>query len=249
MRPLQLSPVSSRTTIQDSVYQQLRQALMTGHFNPGQVLTIASLAETFGTSHMPVREAIRRLVAENALDVAANGSAHVPSVSQVRLDDLCLARTALEAMAIELCAYKLTSTTFLYLDSCIQEHAQVGRNGDIYTMLAKNQDFHFALYRASGSEVIMQLIETLWLRFGPYMRMLTQYLEPLLRSGQMDPEPHHHHLMLSALKRCDAAAAREALVHDIRSTQQLLHTYCLSSAIVDGSIRAGSASSKAAVVS
>jgi len=42
---LQLSPMSFRTTIQDSVYQQLRHALMTGHSNPRQILTIASLAE------------------------------------------------------------------------------------------------------------------------------------------------------------------------------------------------------------
>jgi DNA-binding GntR family transcriptional regulator len=247
MTSLQLAPVSFRTTIQDSVYQQLRQALMTGHFNPGQILTIASLAETFGTSHMPVREAIRRLAAENALEVAANGSAHVPYVDQRRLDDLCLARTALEGTAIELCASKVTKETLSYLESCIHEHAHVGRNGDIYSMLGKNQDFHFALYRASGSEVIVQLVETLWLRFGPYMRMLTQYLEPLLRTGQLDLDPLHHYVMLEALKHGDASAARNALVHDIRSTQQLLHTYCLSAETVDESTLTEDSSSKVAV--
>ena len=90
----------------------------------------------------------------------------------------------------------------------------------------------------------MQLIETLWLRFGPYMRMLTQFLEPLLSSGQLDPDPQHHHLMLDALKSCDAATAYDALFHDIRSTHQLLHTYCLSVDIVDDSILAGNSSSK-----
>ena len=95
----------------------------------------------------------------------------------------------------------------------------------------------------------MQLIDTLWLRFGPYMRMLTQFLEPLLSSGQLDPDPQHHHLMLDALKSCDAATACDALFHDIRSTHQLLHTYCLSVDIVDGSILAGNTSSKAATVS
>ena len=81
---MNFGPVSSRTTIQDGVYQQLRQALMNGQFNPAQSLTIAGLAETFGTSNMPVREALRRLAAENALEIASNGSARVPVVTAAR---------------------------------------------------------------------------------------------------------------------------------------------------------------------
>ncbi|TIX83508.1 MAG: GntR family transcriptional regulator, partial [Mesorhizobium sp.] len=53
---LGFEPVSGRVTVQDGVYQQLRHALMVGSFDPAQVLTIASLAEAFGTSNMPVRE-------------------------------------------------------------------------------------------------------------------------------------------------------------------------------------------------
>ena len=105
---MNFGPVSSRTTIQDGVYQQLRQALMNGQFNPAQSLTIAGLAETFGTSNMPVREALRRLAAENALEIASNGSARVPVVTAARLDDLCRARIAVEALATELGAPRLT---------------------------------------------------------------------------------------------------------------------------------------------
>ncbi|TIX54354.1 MAG: GntR family transcriptional regulator, partial [Mesorhizobium sp.] len=86
---LGFEPVSGRVTVQDGVYQQLRHALMVGSFDPAQVLTIASLAEAFGTSNMPVREALRRLAAENALEISQNGSACVPIVTRARLDDLC----------------------------------------------------------------------------------------------------------------------------------------------------------------
>ncbi|SMC71555.1 regulatory protein, gntR family [Rhizobium sp. RU36D] len=50
-----LEPVTTRSTVQDVVYRQLRAALMSGQFDPGQTLTIAMLSERFGTSHMPVR--------------------------------------------------------------------------------------------------------------------------------------------------------------------------------------------------
>ena len=60
-------PVSGRVTVQDAVYLQLREALLIGRFDPGQVLTIASLSQTFDTSHMPVREALRSYQAPNSI--------------------------------------------------------------------------------------------------------------------------------------------------------------------------------------
>ena len=226
MTDLKLEPVLSRTTIQDSVYQRLRHALMTGSFDPGQTLTIAALADAFGTSQMPVREALRRLGAENAIDMAPNGSTHVPHVSASRLKDLCVARIAVEGEAVELCTPNIPRATFRYLEANLREHSRMGRDGDVFGMLTNNQDFHFTLYRACGSDVLVQLIETLWLRFGPYMRMLTQYLEPLLKSGDIGTDPVHHHTILGALRREDAATARQALVDDIKSTQSLLHSFC-----------------------
>jgi DNA-binding GntR family transcriptional regulator len=222
---IDLEPVSSRTTIQEGVYQQLRNALMAGNFDPGQTLTIASLAESFGTSNMPVREALRRLAAENALEVASNGSARIPMVTVARLDDLCLARVAVEGLAAELGAPRLTSRDFETLETIAAEQHAIGRTSNIYQLMAKNQQFHFLIYRASGSEVLLQLIETLWLRFGPYMRMLSTSVEPLMRSGEIDPADPHL-AIIAALKAGDFAATREAVVNDIRRTHDILRDYC-----------------------
>lgn len=220
-----LEPVSSRTTIQESVYQQLRNALMAGNFDPGQTLTIASLAETFGTSNMPVREALRRLAAENALEVAANGSARIPIVTLARLDDLCRARIAVEGLAAELGFPNLTISDIATLDRIAGEQHVIGRGANVYDLMAKNQQFHFTIYRASGSEVLLQLIETLWLRFGPYMRMLSASVEPLMRSGELDPAGEHV-AIVNALKAGDFAAARGGIVADISRTHEILQDYC-----------------------
>jgi DNA-binding GntR family transcriptional regulator len=220
-----LEPVSSRTTIQEGVYQQLRNALMAGNFDPGQTLTIASLAESFGTSNMPVREALRRLAAENALEVASNGSARIPMVTVARLDDLCLARVAVEGLAAEIGAPRLTQQEIAMLEAIAAEQHTIGRTSNIYQLMAKNQQFHFIIYRASGSEVLLQLIETLWLRFGPYMRMLSASVEPLMRSGEIDPADPHM-AIIAALRAGDFAATREAVVNDIRRTHEILRDYC-----------------------
>lgn len=226
-----LAPVASRSTLQDGVFRQLREALMSGNFEPGQVLTIASLASTFGTSHMPVREALRRLAAENALVVVTNGSAQVPQISLDKLDDLCLARAALEGLAGKLAAERATKEDREEFIRLAAAHEEATRKLDVQAMLQTNRDFHFAVYASSGSSVLEQLIQTLWLRFGPYMRMLSTDIAPLVASEEYEPSSHHT-VLLDALERQDARAASKAVQADIKTTQALLRRLYRESAQV-----------------
>lgn len=220
-----LEPVSSRSTIQDGVYRQLHNALMSGQFEPGQTLTIAALAESFATSHMPVREALRRLTAENALVIVANGSAQVPTVSLDGLNDLCLTRVALETLAAKLAAQRSTPGDHRHFRALMQGHERAAGERNLGKMLGQNQEFHFAIYERCGSAVVVQFIQTLWLRFGPYMRMLSNHIEPVLASGGYQPSSHHRDLV-AALEAGDARKAAKAIRSDIETTQGLLRRLC-----------------------
>lgn len=215
-----LSPVAVRSTIQDGVYQQLRHALMTGLFDPGQVLVVAALADMCGTSQMPVREALRRLAAENAVEIAASGSARVPAVSRVRLADLCQARREIEGFAAELAARHATEADLAAIEGRAAVHA--ASTGDLLSFLARNRDFHFTLYRAARSEVLFGIVETLWLRFGPYMRLLTLHLEPDFDASRPVEGARFHEAALRALRERRPAAARKAVAEDIGNTERLL---------------------------
>src|SRR5215472_16623342 len=94
-----LSPIE-RETVQDRVYSALRDRLMRGGFEPGQKLKISELATAFGTSAMPVREALNRLAAERAIESMPNRSVRVPSLSKESLRDLMDARFAVEGLAV-----------------------------------------------------------------------------------------------------------------------------------------------------
>lgn len=222
----ELAPVSSRTTIGDGVYQQLRDALMVGRFDPGQTLTISALATTFGTSHMPVREALRRLAAENALEVSSGGSARVPAVSVARLDDLCRARVLVEALATEMATARMTPAILAQLETIVSEHEALSDEKHVYDMLDRNRAFHFAIYRQSGSEVLLQIIDSLWLRYGPYMRMLSTHIAPLLSTGLHEPFTHHHHAIIEAMRVGDSDTAKAEMVADINDTLSLLRELC-----------------------
>src|SRR3984885_607306 len=72
----------ARETVQERVYSALRDQLMRGGFEPGQKLKIAALAEAFGTSAMPVRDALNRLTVERALETLPSRTVRVPALSK-----------------------------------------------------------------------------------------------------------------------------------------------------------------------
>ncbi|WP_136684201.1 GntR family transcriptional regulator [Falsirhodobacter xinxiangensis] len=221
----QLKPVASRRTVQDQVYEQLRDALMSGAFEARETFTIASLSERFQTSHMPVREALRRLAAENALRIAASGTAFVPDLSQEELDDISRARVIIECATADLALPNLSKADLATLQSLIDLHRDTGISGDTVAMAAANRQFHFHIYAAAQSPVLMSQIENLWLRSGPYVRFLSDQMGDLLKTDYRSGFTLHHEEMLDALRKGDAPAFRSAVEADITATQDLLHQF------------------------
>src|SRR5581483_5632766 len=98
-----------RETLQDYVYERVRDLILGGDIAPGQSVTINSLAAAFAVSHMPVREALRRLVAERALTVISGRSVGLPALSIERLEDLRRVRVEVEGITTEWAAKRLSS--------------------------------------------------------------------------------------------------------------------------------------------
>src|SRR3954463_15955099 len=88
-----------REPLWDLAHMQLKDALLAGRFEPGKVLTLRSLAESFGTSITPVRDAVTRLVAQGVLQQGPRNSALVPHLSRRQVADLTRVRCSLEGRA------------------------------------------------------------------------------------------------------------------------------------------------------
>lgn len=195
-------------TLQEQVYQRLRLDIMTGKFVPGKSVTIRGLAETLGTSPMPVREALRRLVAERALQLLPNRRVSVPDMTADKYRELTAARIALEPLAAERALPHLDSATrkkLVRLDEQVDEGIQLG---DVELYLSKNMEFHFTLYRAGPSQVIMPLIESLWLQMVPFLYLAMK------RNG-LGSVDDQHHAALDAIIKGDANALGQAIKLDI----------------------------------
>ncbi|MEP3275561.1 MAG: GntR family transcriptional regulator [Stappiaceae bacterium] len=218
--------VGSRVTLADRVYSQIRKALMSGQFLPGQTLTIDNLSSQLGVSHMPVREALRRLSAVEALEVAKNGSTRVPFVSIERLNDICANRLLLESHAVALAAQKIDSDAVARLQAIIEKHEECRRANEVYRMLELNQHLHFEIYAQAGSPILTQNIENLWLRHGPYMRLLTAELVKQVGPDSTLEVGPGHEMMINALSGRDPDAAAEALKTDILGPFDMLVDLC-----------------------
>ena len=206
-----------RETIQERVYGVLRDRLMRGGFEPGQKLKIAELASALGTSAMPVREALNKLAAERAIESLPNRSVKVPSLSKDALQDLMETRFAVEGLAVARAAANMTPETLALLRELIAAQSEKDSEHISEASAEQNRAFHFTIYKQSGSTVLLPIIESLWLQFGPYLRVASERFD-----GREGRGTNFHVAIVAALERGDGKAARAALESDIGRSFELV---------------------------
>jgi len=204
-------------TMQAFVLNRLRNGLMEGALVPGQPISIRKFAAMFGTSPMPVREALSQLVAANALQEMANKSVCVPVLSRSRIKELFEVRALLETRAAREACARVTP-------EFVAELAALNRAVDMESMkkpetkhevLRRNRRFHFKLYSGAQSEVLMPLIESLWMQCGP-----TLYLT--LETSNAPVARAQHLRIVEGVARGDADMVADALEREIRATGETL---------------------------
>lgn len=190
------------------VYQRLREMILCGELEPGQAVTIQGLIGTLGAGMTPVREAIRRLTSEGALEFQGNRRVSVPVLTLPQLDELAFARLALEPQLAFWGAEKVSTEQIARLTEIDNEVNHAIARGDVKAYLTKNHQFHAELYAASGATIMISIADTLWLRMGPSLRVMCG------RFGTSNL-PDMHEDALSALRDGDAARVRDAIHADI----------------------------------
>jgi DNA-binding GntR family transcriptional regulator len=215
-----LVPVEN-TNLNERVYSQLRESIMSGHFRPGEVLTLRGLAAALGTSIMPARDAVLRLTVERALESTGRG-VRIPMLNIDAMRDVLRFRLALEGEAAALAAERATPAEIL---SIVQASARVEKaqsQDQIKKFVAANQEFHFSVYRAAHSPLLQSMIETLWLQIGPHLANLVDAGQGVQLSS-IDMGKHAD--LLAALRARDGEAARRALCADLADSTDIFQPY------------------------
>ena len=193
--------------LEEQAYRALREALIRGDFAPGEALAIRRIASALQISAMPARTALRRLIAEQCLDVDAGGTAVVPTLRRAEFVEINSLRLVLEPMAAGLAAAGITDAELgeaVHMSRLGAEHRAVGDEGGYQIA---NYHFHFAIYRAARSPLLLSMIELLWIRRSPAMRESQSYLH--VRSTDLHDE------LILALRSRDGERAAAVLYEDI----------------------------------
>jgi len=207
-------PSDPNASAHERVYRSLRQQVMHGELDPGQAMTLRGLGMQFGVSMTPVREAVRRLVAEGALTLSSSGRISTPELTPERIEELAAIRAMLEP---EMASRALPRAHFALIDrlaaiNAANQEAVMAHNAVAY--VRTNLEFHRTLYLRAQTPAMLALCETVWLQLGPTMRALYHKL----RRRDM---PHHHRVILAALRAGDEPGLRLAVRTDV--TQGLRH--------------------------
>jgi DNA-binding GntR family transcriptional regulator len=209
-----IGPVE-RETLNDRVYRELKNSIMTGAFKPGAELTLRSVAEALGTSFMPVRDAMRRLVTERGLEMRPSRMIAIPVLTAEEFLDLRRVRVLLEGEAVALAAEKISERQLANVRSILKRLESL--NSEQRSQFwALNLKLHFAVYEVGASPLLLSIIESLWLQLGPLLARV-----PVSRAVKDSVDPHQ--LLVRALERRDPKAARCALEADLtQATERVL---------------------------
>jgi DNA-binding GntR family transcriptional regulator len=158
---------------------------------------------------------LQRLTAARVLTVISGRSIGIPLLTAERMLDLRRVRLEVEALAADWAAPLITADQLRALEEILAKLGAAARDGDRKEYVRLNRAFHFAIYAASGSSVLMAIIENLWLQISPYFHLLHA-------SGNYPRANAQHELMLDGLKRRDGAAVRRALGADIEEASRIL---------------------------
>jgi DNA-binding GntR family transcriptional regulator len=211
----------NRTNLAAQIYAQLHHELMAGRYEPGQKLKLRDIADRLRVSVTPVREALARLVSDQALVQIDHRSVCVNVMDLDRFDEVRELRLDLEGKAAEYAAARAIRAD---IDALRDIHARLlsARVRDsCLEILLENEQFHLTLCRSARMPVLLRLIETLWLQCGPLMHGMTRWPVPR-------PKQHPHLLVIKALQGRDGRGARLAIQQDITMSTDALKRYLTS---------------------
>lgn len=212
---INLAPMQ-RENMTARIYREIKQKIMMGELRPGETITLRSITENLGVSQTPVREALLQLVSERALTLSPGKSVKVPELTVAQLQELRSIRLELECFAARRAMPHATPALIAELRS-IHANLMDSRNQQLMApVLARNFDFHFALYSAAQMPHLLFMIENLWVQTASYLSYLYTPPFPVLPNG------HPHESIIAALESGNADALVREIRRDIEGHGELL---------------------------
>ncbi|MGK5740373.1 GntR family transcriptional regulator [Micromonospora sp. URMC 103] len=192
--------------LRDQVLAALRTAIIDGDYLPGERLTEDRLAQDFGVSRNPVREALRVAEAEGFVVILPRRGAVVASPSSGTIADMFAVRERLEALAARLAAERATAADVAALRTLLEQGREATERRDLRRVAELNSALHLRILQISGNPWLSSIAKALYL-----------HVQWVFRLGAAERAPHswaEHIQLVDAIESGDGdRAERAALTH------------------------------------
>ncbi|BCR02962.1 GntR family transcriptional regulator [Desulfuromonas versatilis] len=196
-------PIERHQTLREKILETIREAILKGALKPGEKVAEPELAERFGISRTPIREAFRQLESEGYLSVIPRKGAVVASLSERDVEEFYAIKSILEGYAARIAAERLSERDLERLETINNNLEKLARDGDVKNFFRVHNEFHELFIRAAGNDKLLELINQLVLKFNR-LRMASLSLP-----GRMEISVREHHKIIEAFRAQDGARADE----------------------------------------
>ncbi len=209
-----------QASVQDLVYEELLQAILSGRIHPGQKITIEGAAKLLQVSLMPVRMALQKLGAGGFVTIARNRRITVNELTVDDLEEIMELRLLVECHAAQKACLRRTPESVEELEKLNQECVNALDSAEY---IKANRKFHGWIYHQAGRPLMEEVINGLWQRVSPYLHILLRDEE----QWRSETFTRHHEGMVKAFRDRDPQRIRDWLTKDLsvaaKRIQGLLH--------------------------
>lgn len=194
-------PIERHQTLREKILENIRDSILKGTLKAGERVSEPDLAERYGISRTPIREAFRQLESEGYLTVVPRKGAVVTALSERDVEEFYSIKSILEGYAARLAAEKLTDRDIERLETINERLAKLALAGDVKTFFRVHNEFHEQFIRASGNEKLLELIQQLLKKFDRLR------IASLSLPGRMEISVQEHVKIIDAFKLRDGDTA------------------------------------------
>ncbi len=205
-----------RVSLVDNVTERLRRALLSGDIKPGEPIRVSKLEKTFGVSHIPIREAVRRLEAEGLIIAEPQRAAVAAGVDLDDLAGLYDIRRIIECDVIRRSVARMSDADVEKVRTALGALEAVAQDHDSPEFWDLHMDFHWALLEPGATAWIRRVLDQVSLASQRYVRLFV--------SATLDDAMRDHRELLAACEVRNDKGAEEILLRHLDRTELAVRT-------------------------
>jgi DNA-binding GntR family transcriptional regulator len=203
-----------RVSLVDNVTERLRAALLSGEIQPGERIRVTALEKRFGVSHIPIREALRRLETEGLVVTLPQRTAVAAGVDVADLDGLYDLRRMIEGEVAERAARLMTPEALAKLKDALAALEEAATDVSSPLFWQRHNEFHWALLEPAATAWVRRVLEQAWSAAERYVRLFV--------SETVDRAMREHRGLVTACERGQPERVRELLLAHLDRSERTI---------------------------